>query len=197
MKLLALGALAVALLAAGCEPGTASSCTGVAPTARHSAQDEALANVAVLRLTDLGAGWQPIRPEQPATALRPDLGDLVETASVDSAVFVRGGLVVRTTTTLFATAADAAVALDRARAQRYGQCLEGWTAADGVTMDDEDGAVIVRLLVPRASAEGNDYLSVEVLRRGRTVIVVQVVHGERPVGDLLRRLRTRLLARSV
>lgn len=171
----AAAAVALAALAAGCDPGTPVTCPDHGPEQRKRSGDDQRARVVSLRRSDLGRGWQALRREQTIGVLRPDLDGLVETGRFDSAVFVRAGLVARSTTSLFASAHDAATVLQRAATDDYADCLGLRLRAPSGRIQRGRGVVRVRLRVPRPAEAGSDAVEVALVSHGRAVVVVELV----------------------
>lgn len=181
-------ALALAALAAGCDPGTPSTCPDRAPEQGERPGDGLRARTASLRRSDLGRGWQAVHRGQTIGVLRPDLGGLTETGRFDSAVFARAGLVARSTTSLFESARDAATALERATTNDYADCLGLRLRAPGGRSQRGRDVVRVQLRVPRAAEAGSDPVEVMLVSHGRAVVVLELV------GDFPPALERRLLA---
>lgn len=185
--------LALAALVAGCDPGTPVTCPDRGPEQRARPADDARARVASLRLADFGRGWRAFRVGQSIGVLRPDLGGLVETGRFDSPTFARGGLVARSTTSLFASARDAATALQRAATSDYAECLGLRLRAPSGRIQRRRDVARVVLRVPRPAEAGNDPVGVTLISHGRAVVVVELVGDFPPV--LERRLVAHLRAR--
>ena len=195
MRWLALLGVALAPLAAGCDPKPAATCLGDAPRVEHRTADEALANTATLRLTDLGTDWTPFRPDQPLGVLRPPLHDLVETGRSESAVFARQGIAIRSSTTVFASTGDAAEALRRADAKEFAECLDAQLGGVALARERTPDTLIYRLTVSRQSEAGLDRVTVVFVQQHRALLVLEAVHGRGPrreLGRALLRLLTRL-----
>jgi hypothetical protein len=159
--LLAFGvALVVVLVAAATGCGTAQ-----APVVRSGG--------ALLRGGDL-AGWKAEQAEPGIAELAPELSGLSVVGRIEAPALVRAGDAARATALVFATRADAARALARAKESGYVAFLE----------DAFGGAVVVRgpgvgyrLHVTRGSESGSDTAELYVLQRGRAVALVELVSG--------------------
>jgi hypothetical protein len=187
-------ALAVVMLTSGCDPGTPATCPDRAPEPRARPADGARARAVSLRRSDLGRRWRVVQARPTIHVLRPDLAGLTETGRSDSPVFVRNGLVARSTTSLFASARDAATALRRAKTNDYADCLGLRLRAPSGRTQRLGNVVRVVLQVPRAAEAGNDPVAVALVSHGRAVVFLELV-GHFPAAlerDLLAHLRKRL-----
>ena len=167
-----LSLLLVAALAAGC--GSAKVPSGNAPVLLHDG---------VL------PGWRAVPDAPGIAALAPDLSGLRVTAHADSPALVRAGDAVRATALVFATVADAAEVLTRSRAPDFGPVLEKTFRGNIVGRTAGRQRIGYRLTVPRPAEPGRDTVELYVLRRGRTLALVEFVSaaGFDPV------LRSRIL----
>jgi hypothetical protein len=150
----------VALAVAGC--GSAQKPFGTAPV--------------LLRSGDL-PGWRAV-PDPPGIgALAPDLSGLTVTGRADSPALVHAGDAVRATTLVFATPADAAEALARSIGPGYAPALEAALRGNVEARSAGPHRIGYRLSVPRPAEPGHDTVELYVVRRGRTLALVEFVSG--------------------
>jgi hypothetical protein len=165
--------VAVATLAAGC--GSGPQLEARTPGPLHAA--------------DL-PGWHET-PDAPGIGeLAPDLSGLEVVRHADSPALARRGDVVRATEVELATPADAGTALARAKAPDYAAALERAFRGDIGHRVTEPERVGYRLTVPRPAEPGSDTVELYVLRRGRALVLVELVSG----AGFPERLRGRILA---
>ena len=149
--------LAVVLLcaAAGCGSGTETRAGGAS----------------LLRAGDLH-GWRAV-PDAPGIGgLAPDLNGLDMTRRGATTALVRGGDAIRAAELVFATPKQAAEVVKRASGDDYQAALEA--AFRGNTVRPEPGAGY-RLRVARPTGEGADTVDVMLVRRGRRVVLLELV----------------------
>jgi hypothetical protein len=125
----------------------------------------------LLRAGDL-PGWQAVRADPGIGELAPDLSGLEVTGRVEAPALANAGDAARVTALVFATLADGARALARAREPRYVAFLEH---AFGGAVVARGPGVGYRLHVTRGSEPGSDTAELFVLRRGRALGLVELV----------------------
>jgi hypothetical protein len=147
--------LALATLAAGCGSGS-----GITPVR--------------VRGVEL-PGWKAVSDEPGIGELAPDVSGLSLTRRADSPALVRDGDVVRTTRLEFGAAGDAGTALARARASSFGSALEEAFRGEIAQRSASAAEVGYRLKVPRPAESGTDTVELYVIRRDRTLAIVELV----------------------
>jgi hypothetical protein len=150
--------LSLSLALAAC--GSAKAPSGDAPALLHAG--------------DL-PGWRAVDDTPGIAGLGPSLSGLRLTARVDSPALVRSGDAVRAAAFAFGTDADAAEALTRARGDDYARDLEKAFHTKIEARTSGPQRVGFRLVVPRPAEAGTDTVELYVLRRGRTVALVELV----------------------
>jgi hypothetical protein len=136
-------------------------------------------------------GWRAVPDAPGIEELAPDLSGLHVTGSTDSPALVHAGDVVRATALVFVTDAEADEALARAKAAGYAPGLEKAFRGTIVGRTAGPRRIGYRLTVPRPAEPGRDTAELYVLRRGRTIALVEFVSaaGFDPA------LRSQILAR--
>ena len=150
--------LAAAALASGC----------------GSSQPQVLRGVQLLRDGDV-PGWKAVRAEPGLVELAPGLSGLTLTGRVEAPTLVRAGDAARVTALVFATPADAARALARAKEPGYGPFLEHELGGAVVGRGPGTG---YRLHVTRAAEPGYDTVELYLVRRGRSLALVELLSAE-------------------
>jgi hypothetical protein len=140
-----------------------------------SAQSPALrGGPQLLRAGDL-PGWKAIRAEPGITELAPELSGLTLTGRVEAPALVHTGDAVRVTTLVFATPADAARALARAKEPAYRPFLEH--ELGGAVVGRRPGTGY-RLHVTRAAEPGYDTVELFLVRGGRVLALVELLSAD-------------------
>jgi hypothetical protein len=131
-----------------------------------------------------GGAWNPVRnelpgwravPDPPGIAeLAPQLSGLRVTSQVDAPALVLNGDAVRASKFVFGTGADAAAALSRARADGFVDLLFEKLHGRIQRLPPRRG-VGYRVTVTRPAEPGQDTVELYVLRRGRTVVLVELL----------------------
>jgi hypothetical protein len=140
-----------------------------------SAKSPALgAGPQLLRDGDL-TGWKAVRAEPGIAELAPELSGLTVTGRVEAPALVYAGDAVRVTALVFATPADAARALARAKEPAYRPFLE----------HEFGGAVVGRgpragylLHVTRAAEPGYDTVELYFVHGGRALALVELLSAD-------------------
>jgi hypothetical protein len=132
-------------------------------------------------------GWKTVRAEPGIGEFAPHLSGLNVTGRVEGPVLAHAGDAARVTALVFATPADAARALARAREPGYVTFLEH---AFGGAVVARGPGVGYRLHVARGSEPGSDTAELFVLRRGPALALVELVSA----AGFDRATRDRLLA---
>ena len=128
------------------------------------------AGQALLRDGDL-PGWKAVPAEPGVGELAPELSGLHATGRIEAPALVHAGDAARVTAIVFATSADAARALARAREDGYRGFLEH---AFGGAVVGRGPGVGYRLHVTRSSEPGSDTAELYVRRRGRALAIVEL-----------------------
>jgi hypothetical protein len=124
-------------------------------------------------LGEAPSGWRSV-PDPPGIAeLAPDLSGLDVRARVDSPALVRAGDAVRTTAFVLASEEDAVAALARARASAYAALL--LEELHGSIRRVPSPGAGYRLSVGRPAEPGRDTVELYALRRGRVLVLVELV----------------------
>jgi hypothetical protein len=150
--------LAVAALVAGC----------------GSSQPPVLRGAQLLRDGDL-PGWKTVKAEPGLVELAPGLSGLTATGRVEAPALVHAGDAARVTAIVFATSADAARALARAKEPAYRPFLEYELGGAVVGRGPGTG---YRLRVTRAAEPGYDTVELYLVRGGRVLALVELLSAE-------------------
>ncbi len=150
----------LAALAALCLVATA--CGSSAVPSRHGS-----------RVVDL-PGWRPVADEPGIGELAPDLSGLDVVRRTDSPALVRNGDAIRATTFTFASTADAVAVVSRAKSSPFLADLDR-ELHGRVDAMAAGRAVGYRIAVSRPAEPGRDTIELYLLRRGRTVVLVELV----------------------
>ncbi len=134
-------------------------------------------------------GWRAVADPPGIGELAPDLGGLHPTRRTDSAALVRAGDAIRASTIVFATRAEAAEALTRVSADQYEVLLFRELHGRITRLESGNGAGY-RLGVGRPAEPGRDTVEIYAVRRGRTLVLVELVSA----AGFDRGLRDRILA---
>lgn len=129
----------------------------------------------VVRPSEL-PGWRLVDDGPGIAELAPDVSGLERVRRVDSPALVRDGDAVRATTFEFASERTAAAALGRARAETYAALLVH--ELHGPIRRARAGAVGYRLDVGRPAEPGRDTVEIYAVRRGRALVIVELVSGD-------------------
>jgi hypothetical protein len=178
------------------------------PKLAARARDRALAREAALKLKDFPTGWEPYSSSLPielCTRFKPDLSALTATGEWDSPAFLTDTTGAASSTTVYATVADARTAFRKEAQLAVARCL-----ADDAR-DDADATVhsVGPLSFPRVGhetrafrvvaefeREGVVYLDLISLRRGRVVVHMWVSSIDVPLDPLERSLAAAVAARA-
>ena len=117
-------------------------------------------------------GWRAVDDAPGISQLAPDLSGLHVTSQTDSRALVRNGDAIRAISLVFAAPDEAGEAQKRGAGDDYQRSLE--EAFRGNTIGRGPG-VGVRLKVFRPTGEGADTVEVYLLRKGRTLTLVELV----------------------
>ncbi len=131
-------------------------------------------DVQLLRDGDV-PGWKAVRAEPGLVELAPGLSGLTVTGRVEAPALVHAGDAARVTALVFATPADAARALARAKEPGYRPFLEH--ELGGAVVGRGPGTSY-RLHVTRAAEPGYDTVELYLVRRGRSVALVELLSAE-------------------
>jgi len=128
----------------------------------------------VLHAADL-PGWRVVQDAPGIGELAPGLSGLHVTGRAYSSALARAGDAVRATAIVFETVTEAAEALARAKAADFADGLEKAFRGDVVGRSAGPQRVAYRLTVPRTAVPGRDTVELYMLRRGRTLALVEFV----------------------
>ena len=117
-------------------------------------------------------GWRAVDDAPGISQLAPSLSGLHVTSQADSTALVKDGDAIRATSFVLASLEDAAEAQKRGAGDDYQRALE--EAFRGNTVGRGPG-VGVRMTVLRPTGTGSDTVEIYLLRRGRTLTVVELV----------------------
>ena len=120
-------------------------------------------------------GWKAVRAEPGIAELAPELSGLTVTGRVEAPALVHAGDAVRVTALLFATPADAARALARAKEPAYRPFLEHELGGAVVGRGPGTG---YRLHVTRAAEPGCDTVELYLVRGGRVLALVELLSAD-------------------
>lgn len=127
-------------------------------------------------------GWRS-QPDEPGIAqLAPDLGGLDVASTVARPALVRNGDAIRSLTFTFGDEQDAREALKRGAGDDYESDLEVTFRADATR---KEGGI--RLVVARPAEAGTDTVEIYLVRRGRSVSIVELLSNNGFPPELLRR----------